>query len=100
MEFVTPPDIRYTADGRAVLASPQYLSRKLSLPLANMSERDRLNIWRLEALRHPVLINAYPDASNDWYTDNYTFLGRFRAPLKFRDKDWRLHATSIDFVEV
>lgn len=100
ISFFTDPEIAYTEDGKAIATRPQYPAKSFNLPLNQMSESDRLNIWRLEALRKPLLITAYPGADAKWYSDNYVFLGRFKVPLRYKDRDWKLHATGLPFVEV
>lgn len=101
ISFVSEPELARTSSGSYYPKRNQQRSRALSIDLALATDLDRSIISRFEYNLNgqPFVVSAYPDRKG-WQFGEYTFLGRFDAALKYKQRYEDIHAISLIILEV
>ncbi len=101
ISFHTGPELIQTSSGSHIPSRRQRMSRKLSLSLDHMGDRDRIAMYRFEASldSRAFIVSAYGE-QRQWQFENYSFLARFNSELSYQHVQYDRHATKMTLVEI
>ena len=84
ISFLNAPELVQTSSGSYLPARVQRKSRRMTIPLNNMPDLDRMLLSKMEKrlLGQSFIVSAYP-AAEGWQYHEYSFLSRFANELEY-----------------